>query len=305
MFLRKHNGFGYTQVTNQGVEVEGAGLVKYDNPMYARATALCGKHAQAFADSSVTYQVPAELLMACTLTESAAKNPEYSVREEPGYLSDDQTPARISAGICQLLISTARSIMKDPHIDRAWLFNPANSINACAAYIKFNRDSKGTDWDPIYAACAYNAGGLYENQGEANRWKLRQSLTFHSSLCFHIIGETQRGSPPAGKAGREPSCCRRDLARFLIAAHHSSQDRLREMRERRRASHLGADGRLSWRPHQTVQPPPGDEAAGGALAEELPEVESHAGRDLRTEPRSDPARRVGPFFVLYYFHLYR
>ena len=81
--------------------------------------------------SSVEYGVPVELLMACTLTEAAAKNPETCVREEPGYVSDDKTPARISAGMCQLLISSARSIMKDPNIDRAWLFNPANSLDAC------------------------------------------------------------------------------------------------------------------------------------------------------------------------------
>jgi Transglycosylase SLT domain len=148
------------KVTDCGVEVEGAGLVKYDNGMYARAAALCGKHVDAFAASSVKYGVPVELLMACTLTEGAAKNPETCVREEPGYLSDEKTPARISAGMCQLLISTARSIMKDPNIDRAWLFNPGNSLDACAAYIKSNHDLKSTDWDPILVACAYNAGGL-------------------------------------------------------------------------------------------------------------------------------------------------
>jgi len=32
---------------------------------------------------------------------------------------------------------------------------------------------------------------------------------------------------------------------------------------------------------KTVQPPPGDETAGRTLAEELPEVESPAGSDLR------------------------
>lgn len=106
--------------------MEGQGLVKYDAAMYARAAALCGKHTQSFCDASTEYGVPVELLMACALTESAAKNPETCVREEPGYVSDDKTPARISAGLCQLLISTARSIMKDPKIDRAWLLNPLN-----------------------------------------------------------------------------------------------------------------------------------------------------------------------------------
>src|SRR5262249_26101991 len=140
------------KITTAGVDVEGHGLVSYDKAMYARATALCGKHIQAFCDASLGYGVPVELLMAGALTESAPKNAETCVREEPGYVSDDKTPARISAGLCQLLISTARSIMKDPKIDRAWLLNPLNSLRACAAYIKYNHDKMGTDWDPIYVA---------------------------------------------------------------------------------------------------------------------------------------------------------
>jgi hypothetical protein len=33
---------------------------------------------------------------------------------------------------CQLLISTARFIMKDRSIDRAWLCDVGNSLRACA-----------------------------------------------------------------------------------------------------------------------------------------------------------------------------
>jgi len=81
----KFPGGARWRVVREGVEVEGQGLVKYDGAMYSRAVALCGKHAQAIADASVEYGVPAELLMACALTESAVKNPETCVREEPGY----------------------------------------------------------------------------------------------------------------------------------------------------------------------------------------------------------------------------
>ena len=176
------------RVTGRGIDVEDVGPLDCDIQMYNRAKALCTKHAQAFAASSVTYQVPVELLMACALTESAAKDPETCVREEPGFISDEKTPARISAGLCQLLISTARSIMKDPRIDRAWLLNPINSIRACTAYIKSNKDHQGTDWDPIYAACAYNAGGLYENKGESNRWKLRQYPIGTSNHADRLAG---------------------------------------------------------------------------------------------------------------------
>jgi hypothetical protein len=113
-------------------------------------------------------------MLLAAFTESDVKNPESCVREETGYVSDDKTPDRISAGFCQLLISTAREIMKNPAIDRAWLMNVGNSLDACASYILHNHDHKATDWDPIYVACAYNAGGLYLNAGPTNRWKLRQ-----------------------------------------------------------------------------------------------------------------------------------
>jgi hypothetical protein len=114
-------------------------------------------------------QVPAELLMACSLTEAVDPHPETCERKEPGYVSDAKTPHRISIGFCQLLISTARAAINDPQIGRDWLLDPANSLRACAAYMK--TQAKSTGFDPVYAACAYNAGGLYANP---NRWGLRQ-----------------------------------------------------------------------------------------------------------------------------------
>ncbi|MGH9628427.1 MAG: transglycosylase SLT domain-containing protein, partial [Bryobacteraceae bacterium] len=105
-------------------------------------------------------------------TEASPVNPESCCREEPGYVSDEKTPHRVSAGFCQLLISTAREVMKDPSIDRKWLFNVQNSLRASAAMIR--RQSRRTLFDPVCVACAYNAGGLYENRSSGNRWRLRQ-----------------------------------------------------------------------------------------------------------------------------------
>jgi hypothetical protein len=59
--------------------------------------------------------------------------------------------------------------MQDQTIGRDWLCDPGNSLRACAAYIK--SQAKSTGFDPIYVACAYNAGRLYANP---NRWGLRQ-----------------------------------------------------------------------------------------------------------------------------------
>lgn len=167
------------RVTPQGVDIQGAGFVPVSAAALARTKTYVDWYADYFRQAATETGVPVELLIACSLTESINDNPktrmhenETCVREEPGFISDEVTPHRISAGLCQLLISTARTAMKDKTIDRTWLLNPANSIRACAAFMR--DQGKLTGFDPVYAACAYNSGGLYEQKGEGNRWKLRQ-----------------------------------------------------------------------------------------------------------------------------------
>ncbi len=116
------------------------------------------------------FNVPAELIIATICTESSGS--ATAVRTEPGYISDDETPSKISAGLTQVLISTARGTLNDEAIDRAWLLNPDNAIKAGTAYIHLQRNV--TDLDPPKVACAYNAGGVYPNNGAENRWKMRQ-----------------------------------------------------------------------------------------------------------------------------------
>ena len=73
----------------------------------------------------------------------------------------------------QTLVSTARSMLgRRPEITASWLLEPDNSIQAGTAYIAHQRPSTG--FDPPVVACAYNAGGVYRQNGEANRWKMRQ-----------------------------------------------------------------------------------------------------------------------------------
>jgi hypothetical protein len=141
----------------------------------ARAQRYWTKYRDHYQSAAKEFGVPVQLLMACSLTESVERtgvNPETCERQEPGYISDEKTPNRVSYGLCQLLISTAREVMKDNTIGRDWLNSPLNSLRACAAYMA--KQSRVTAYDPVYAACAYNAGGLYQNNGEKNRWKLRQ-----------------------------------------------------------------------------------------------------------------------------------
>ncbi len=116
------------------------------------------------------YGVPVEIIIATIATESAGK--PRALRKEPGYKSDAATPHRVSPGLMQTLISTARSALKDKSINRQWLFVPSNSIKAGTAYIA--QQSKKTGMDPPLVFAAYNAGGVYLQTGANNRWKTRQ-----------------------------------------------------------------------------------------------------------------------------------
>lgn len=124
----------------------------------------------AIADACLKHNLPVELVIATIATESSG-DPDAR-REEPGYVSDSATPDKVSVGLMQTLISTARDAMGDPAIDDPWLRSPANSIAAGAACIARKIDETG--YDPPKVACAYNAGGLYYDPSPGNRWRMRQ-----------------------------------------------------------------------------------------------------------------------------------
>ena len=119
---------------------------------------------------SVKFGVPVELIIATIGTES--RGDPGAIRQEPGYISDERTPNQVSPGLMQTLISTARVVLGDNTIDRRWLQEPGNSIRAGTAYIA--QQWNITNFDPPKVACAYNAGSIYYNSSEANRWKMRQ-----------------------------------------------------------------------------------------------------------------------------------
>ena len=119
---------------------------------------------------STELKVPVELIIATICTESSGN--QNAVREEPGFIDEVRTPHKISPGLMQTLISTARAALNKDDIDKAWLLNPSNSIQAGTAYIA--GQWKQTHFDPPKVACAYNAGGIYHNDSARNRWKMRQ-----------------------------------------------------------------------------------------------------------------------------------
>lgn len=97
-------------------------------------------------------------------------------RAEPGYVSDEVTPDRVSFAPCHVLLSTARAALGRPDLRAAELEEVGTNLMAAAAYIASQRGITG--YDPILVAAGYNAGGLYDssrdpNPRHRNPWNLR------------------------------------------------------------------------------------------------------------------------------------
>lgn len=147
-------------------------------------------------------QVPIELVVACICTESGGR--PAARRLEPGCdtVDPERTPSRVSVGLMQTLLSTARSATANPALRLMELENPEVSIRAGAAYMFMQ--AQQTKFDPPLSAAAYNAGGVYFEGSAANRWRLRQ---FPIGTAAHVdrfvrffnaaLGQLDLGSLPA------------------------------------------------------------------------------------------------------------
>ncbi len=132
---------------------------------------------------AASFGVPVELIIATICSETHGE--PAAVRQEPGYISDEGTPNKVSPGLMQTLISTARDVLADPSINRLWLLEPSNSIRAGTAYIAIQW--KQTHLDPPKVACAYNAGSIQYNPSQGNRWKMLQYPTGTSEHADRFV----------------------------------------------------------------------------------------------------------------------
>ena len=136
--------------------------------------------------AAARFGVPVELLLATACTESGGR--ADAVREEPGYAGDEATPQRVSPGLMQTLIGTAREALGDPSLDRARLLDPAVSLLAGAAVIRRQAISgrRPTGFDPPLVCIAYNAGSLRESAAADCSWGLVQ--TRRNASHWHADG---------------------------------------------------------------------------------------------------------------------
>ena len=158
------------RLTAQGLEVEGT---PGGPPRTLGQPATMMRLGQAYGRelelAASRHGVPVEILLATIATESGGD--PNAVRQEPGYQSDAATPDRISAGLCQLLLSTAREALGAPGLTRKDLKDPQLNLLGGAAYIRSQRAK--TQFDPPLVAAAYNSGGVYREEAPANPWRLR------------------------------------------------------------------------------------------------------------------------------------
>ncbi len=152
-------------VDEETIAVSGPAEMKIVSQVFA-------SFAQPLSTVLVKIQVPVEVVVACICTESGGS--PNAKRLEPGgdTVNSELTPSRVSWGLTQTLLSTARSALRRPDLPLADLLIPEVSIRAGATYMW--TQARATGFDPPLVAAAYNAGGLYYNDSTSNRWRLRQ-----------------------------------------------------------------------------------------------------------------------------------
>lgn len=156
------------RLTTSGIEVQGEGILRtLGKPLTIKK--IWDSYGASMTSASIKYNVPIEIIFALIAGESAG-NPK-AIREEPGFISDEKTPDRVSPGLTQTLISTARQVLKNPNLTRVDLFNPDTAIRAGTGYVAMQKGKTGLD--PVLVAAAYNSGGVYYQKGEQNKFKLR------------------------------------------------------------------------------------------------------------------------------------
>lgn len=174
-----HNKFGGTKwrLTSLGIEVWEKGFPR-SHGVPTSVISLWEDFGEHIHYVSSELGVPADMIIAMIPIEAVRlPNGRYnpkSLRLEPGYASDEGTPHKVSPGLMQTLISTARGMalkynLVPPNVvDRDMLFKPHYSILLGGAYIARQIEKYGPD--PVLVCAAYNAGSVRKTS--SNTWHM-------------------------------------------------------------------------------------------------------------------------------------
>lgn len=114
------------------------------------------RYGSLIAAAAKRHGVPAELILAAIVEESGGR--AHAIVHYGGFVSDGATPAKVSVGLGQMLLSTAQRLAPEQRIGRAALLDPATAIDLVARY--FARFYPVTGFDPALAGSSYNAGSV-------------------------------------------------------------------------------------------------------------------------------------------------
>jgi hypothetical protein len=186
------------RLTREGLEVAG----RIEEPSHAETAMVervLSEYADAIVTASVRFPVPAELVVATICTESSGQ--PRAKRLEPGCDLEDpsRTPRRVSVGLMQTLLSTAREALGEETLTLAALENPSTSIRAGMAFMW--RQGRATRFDPPLVACAYNAGSVRYEGSAANRWRMCQypiGTAKHADRFVRFFNAAMRAVTKAG-----------------------------------------------------------------------------------------------------------
>jgi len=132
-------------------------------------------------DLDVTDNEFIRLVVMTIATETRGKGGLESIRHEPGYKNDIESPHRVSAGLMQTLLSSAQKDLENDKLTVDHLLNPFVSIMAGMMYIANRIDLH--QFDPVLLLATYNAGRpIYSYK---NPWHLRCYWHEGSAKC-HI-----------------------------------------------------------------------------------------------------------------------
>jgi|GEM_PF-2622560 len=159
------------KLTVRGIEVDGT-LEPFSAQERTLVDRLLRDYIVAIGAIARVAPVPLELVIATICTESSGK--VNALRYEPGCdrTVPERTPRRVSMGLMQTLLSTAREALDQPTLKVNDLAVAETSIRAGMLYMA--RQSRRTEFDPPLVAAAYNAGSVIFNNGPENRWRVKQ-----------------------------------------------------------------------------------------------------------------------------------
>ena len=151
---------------------------------------LRGEYGATIAAVASAFDLPEHWIAGMVSIEARKLQGSYSfdvvsLRHEPGYFSPEETPNKVSAGLMQTLLSTAKRMAREyfdgvagtgefllPQSEDLTvedLTDPEVSLALGAAYMHFQSEIYGLD--PVLLVASYNAGGVYETS--KNPWRLR------------------------------------------------------------------------------------------------------------------------------------